>query len=87
MDLGALGDGSSVPQINNGDIEPLVVPLPPLEEQAEIVRRLCSAFAFLDSVRANMARATLKREQLERAVLSKAFSGELVGALTEACVD
>lgn len=33
IDLGALADGSSVPQINNKNIAPLVISIPPMEEQ------------------------------------------------------
>ncbi len=35
IDLGALSDGSSVPQINNKNIAPLLICLPPLELQRE----------------------------------------------------
>ena len=35
IDLGALSDGSSVPQINNKNIAPLVICLPPLELQEQ----------------------------------------------------
>ena len=35
VDLGALDNGSSVPQINNKDIAPLVICLPPLELQEQ----------------------------------------------------
>lgn len=35
VDLGALDNGSSVPQINNKDIAPLVICLPPIELQAQ----------------------------------------------------
>ena len=40
IDLGLLSTGTSVPQINNKDIEPLLVPLPPYNEQKRIVAAL-----------------------------------------------
>ena len=40
VDLGKLSTGTSVPQINNKDIDPLLIPLPPLEEQKRIVAKL-----------------------------------------------
>lgn len=43
IDIGMLGNGSSVPQINNGDILPLQIPLPPLEVQKEIAQTLEAA--------------------------------------------
>jgi restriction endonuclease S subunit len=38
-----LNNGSSVPQINNKDIEPLIIPIPPIELQnrfADIVKQI-----------------------------------------------
>ena len=40
IDLGKLSTGTSVPQINNKDISPLLIPLPPLAEQKRIVAKL-----------------------------------------------
>ena len=40
LDLGKLSTGTSVSQINNKDIEPLLIPLPPLAEQKRIVEKL-----------------------------------------------
>ena len=40
VDLGLLATGTSVPQINNKDIYPLLIPLPPLAEQKRIVAKL-----------------------------------------------
>ena len=46
IDLASLQSGTSVPQINNKDLEPLLIPIPPLSEQRMIVsktRELMSA--------------------------------------------
>ena len=40
VDLGKLQSGTSVPQINNKDLYPLLIPLPPLAEQKRIVAKL-----------------------------------------------
>ena len=40
VDLGNLQSGSSIPQINNKDIYPLMIPLPPLAEQRRIVAKI-----------------------------------------------
>ena len=40
LDLASISNGTSVPQINNGDIAPLEIDVPPEAEQAEIVRRV-----------------------------------------------
>jgi type I restriction enzyme S subunit len=66
VDLGKLSDGSNVPQINNKDIEPLCVPLPPLTEQvrivAEVERRLSILLGVEMEVNANLQRAKALRQ-------------------------
>lgn len=40
IDLGKMATGTSVPQINNKDILPLLIPLPPLTEQHRIIAKI-----------------------------------------------
>ena len=40
IDLGKINSGSSVPQINNKDIEPLLFPIPPISEQEKIIQAI-----------------------------------------------
>jgi len=56
----------------------LPMPLPPLEEQAEIVRQVDRLFALADTIEARVKAATARADKLPQAILSKAFSGELV---------
>ena len=78
MDLGILADGSSVPQINNPDIQPLEVPLPPLAEQQEIVRRVAGLFALADKLEQRLAQACKQVDKLTPSLLARAFAGKLV---------
>jgi type I restriction enzyme S subunit len=56
----------------------LKIPIPPLEEQNEIVRRVNELFALADQIEQQVAEATKRTEVLTQAVLAKAFRGELV---------
>ncbi|HVC09522.1 MAG TPA: restriction endonuclease subunit S [Elusimicrobiota bacterium] len=77
IDLSSLSDGSNVPQVNNKDIQPLPIPLPPLAEQtrivAEVERRLSVVEELEAVVSANLQRAT----RLRQSILQKAFTGAL----------
>jgi type I restriction enzyme, S subunit len=55
----------------------MVLPIPPLVEQAEIVRRVESLLALADSIESRLADATVQVERTTQAILSKAFRGEL----------
>lgn len=54
------------------------LPLPPIELQKSIVRRIETAFAWLDRVVAEHANASRLLPKLDQAILAKAFRGELV---------
>lgn len=56
----------------------IALPIPPLDEQEEIVRRIEAAFAWLDKLAAEHARASALLPKLEQALLARAFRGELV---------
>lgn len=68
--------GTGVKHLRVGDVETLTVPIPPLEEQNEIVRILDT---LLDNE--NEASSLIELEDeielLEKSILSKAFRGEL----------
>jgi type I restriction enzyme S subunit len=60
------------------DIKSVAIPFPPIEEQQEIVRRVESMFKLADAVEKRVAFATARAKKLTRAILAKAFRGELV---------
>lgn len=74
--------GVARPRLNLGEIRAIAIPLPPLAEQQEIVRRVEALFQLADTIEARVAAATTRADRLTQAVLAKAFRGELV--LTEA---
>lgn len=70
--------GAGKPGLNLQNIKDVVVHLPPLEEQQEIVRQVDKFFAFADKLEAHYHNAKAKIEKLPQSVLAKAFRGELV---------
>jgi Type I restriction modification DNA specificity domain len=71
---------SSVGQLNISLSQCLAfeLPVPPAEEQAEIVRRVETLFAFADRLEARLQAAQTATERLTPALLAKSFRGELV---------
>ena len=64
--------------VNGSKLRALGIPLPPFEEQVEMLRRLNVAFARADRLEAEAARARALLDRLESAILAKAFRGELI---------
>ena len=56
----------------------IALPIPPVTEQHEIVRRIQTAFAWLDRITAEHANASRLLPRLDQTILGKAFRGELV---------
>jgi type I restriction enzyme S subunit len=69
--------GSTRPGINTTILENLPVPLPPLAEQREIVRRVGLLFERADAIEREVAAAGRRCERLTQAVMVNAFSGRL----------
>jgi type I restriction enzyme S subunit len=73
-----VGAGNNQQALNKALVEDFVLPLPPLDELAIIVREVDRRLSEADRLEATL-QANLKRaERLRQAILKKAFSGELV---------
>jgi type I restriction enzyme S subunit len=59
------------------------IPVPPIREQDEIVRRVEALFKLADAAERRVAAASAKAERVTAAVLDKAFRGELVATEAE----
>ena len=70
--------GVAQAHFNVGSMKETPLPLPPVEEQTEIVRRVETLFAFADRLEARLAQAQTAATRLTPALLAKAFRGELV---------
>lgn len=70
--------GIAVPDLHLIEIKDFRIPLPPLEEQTEIVRRVKLAFEKLDKIESRYQKAKEYSDKLTQSILNKAFRGELV---------
>ena len=69
---------SAQPHLYIKDTKRMPVPIPPLAEQQEIVRRVEALFALADQIEARYVRGKAHVEKLTQSILGKAFRGELV---------
>ena len=82
--VNGLDTGSLIRHMHSKDVARHVVPLPPIDEQLEIVRRVHALFRLADAIDVRVAAAEARGQKVTQAVLAKAFRGELVA--TEAAV-
>ena len=90
VDMRKLGSGSSIPQINNYDIEPLTISYPPLPEQQRIAAILDEAFAGIATAIANTEKNLANARELFESYLNNIFTQKGVGweekTLGEVCI-
>ena len=66
------------PGLSVKNIKSILVLLPSLGEQKEIVRRIQKLFKAVDTIAAEYQQAIKRLDRLDQAILAKAFRGELV---------
>jgi type I restriction enzyme, S subunit len=69
---------TNIAHLGAGRFADMEFPVPPLEEQHEIVRRVETLFAKADRIEAQYQKARQEVDRLTPALLAKAFRGELV---------
>ena len=70
--------GIDMPGLNLSDVRRVPIPLPPVVEQDEIVRRVEGQFSFADLAFDGYKCAKRRLERLSRSVFAASFRGELV---------
>jgi type I restriction enzyme S subunit len=70
--------GVALQGVNVEDFRRLPLPLAPLPEQQEIVRRVEGLFALADQLELRLAKARGQVEKLTPSLLARAFAGQLV---------
>ena len=77
-DMKAMVRGVTRPRINISHLKGYAITVPPILEQAEIVRRVDELFAIADRLQRRYENVFSQVEMLTPSVLAKAFRGELV---------
>lgn len=76
--LRMLNQGAAQPNLNTGIVKDIVVPLPPIEEQARIVELLVQALEVEDMKPTDIDGCRNEAVRLRQSILAAAFRGELV---------
>ena len=74
FDMAKLNSGTSVPQINNKDIDPLLFPLPPLREQYHIVSKVDDLMSLCDQLSARLQASQTTQLHLAEALVEGALN-------------
>jgi type I restriction enzyme S subunit len=77
-DIRRLSSGGVQPNLNLGIIKATRIPLPPLEEQKQIVEELERIFSVNESLEKTINQSLKRAEKLRQSILKKAFEGKLV---------
>ncbi|MFQ2012200.1 hypothetical protein ACK336_03050 [Aeromonas veronii] len=75
--LDDIADVSTVPQINNKHISPQRFPVPPYDEQNEIVKDIEKKMVLLDKIESKVRNAILLMQERRTALISAAVTGKI----------
>ena len=78
FEMRVLAEGGNQPNLNLAKVKGFPLPYPSLDEQAEVVRRVATLFAFASGLERRLQTAQTATARLAPALLAKAFRGELV---------
>lgn len=73
-----LDKSTTIPSLAKSDILSIDIPLPPIEEQYQIVQEIETRLSVADKMEESIAQSLLQAEALRQSILKKAISGELV---------
>ncbi len=74
----ATGTAGNMPKVNGETVRSIPVPLPPIAEQAALLKAIDNALTAREVAASGVGELARKLLELERSVLAKAFRGELV---------
>jgi type I restriction enzyme S subunit len=76
--IGVQATGTQLPHISTNDVESAYLPLPPLEEQHEIIRIVSKSLDAMAQIACGLCESNSALDKLDQSILAKAFRGELV---------
>lgn len=74
IDLSKFGNDAVIPQVNNKDIDPIPIPIPPFEEQAVIVEKLNLLMLICDELEKKIEKRDSYQERIMQAIVKQAFT-------------
>jgi len=72
--LNSLGSGTTFKELSSSKLKNVIIPIPPLEEQKQIVAKLDQCFEAIDKARANAAKNLENAKELFQSKLNDIFS-------------
>jgi len=82
-DLEKYAPATAQKNINLGTLTTLPIPLPPIEEQNEIVERVHRCLSAVESVSNSTTNELTRAKNIKMSILKKAFRGDLIGQDTD----
>jgi type I restriction enzyme S subunit len=76
--LGSGAVGTGVKHLRVGDVEALALPVPPIEEQNEIVKLADEKLSIAEEIEMELEKNIRRSDALHHSILQKSFSGKLV---------
>jgi type I restriction enzyme S subunit len=76
--LGSGAVGTGVKHLRVGDVESLILPIPPIEEQNKIVELVDEKLSIVERSEIELEKNIRRSDAIHRSILQKAFSGKLV---------
>lgn len=83
IDLAELNTGTSVPQINNKDVEPLLFPCPPIDEQRRIVEKVNELKSLCDLLESQTEASIEAHQTLVKSLLETLTNAKDADELNE----
>lgn len=77
IDLADFISGMTVPKLNQARLRTIPIPLPPLAEQGRILAKIRASKAGVQQLTTSLGQRLISLQELEQALLSAAFDGEL----------